>query len=276
MYISKLHLQGFKSFLHKTDLEFGEGVTAVVGPNGCGKSNIVDAIRWILGEQKISSLRSTKMEDIIFNGTKNRKPLSYCEASMLIHNNRGILPVEFNDVEIARRLYRSGESEFYINKTLCRLRDIQNLFVDTGMSSNAYSVIELKMVDSILSHNASDRRQMFEEAAGINHYKQQRKVTLSKMESTRVDMERVNDILLEVNNTIKNLRLQVKRFERYEKLIDKQKVLNIETASAEIQLIKSKQEPLEEKLNQIKSKQSRLSGQMNLDELLIKKKTICI
>ena len=161
------------------------------------------------------------MEDIIFNGTKNRKPLSYCEASMLIHNNRGILPVEFNDVEIARRLYRSGESEFYINKTICRLKDIQNLFVDTGMSSNAYSVIELKMVDSILSHNASDRRQMFEEAAGINHYKQERQAALRKMDSTRSDIERVNDILLGVNNTIKNLRLQVKRFERYEKLIEK-------------------------------------------------------
>ena len=180
MYISKLHLEGFKSFLNKTDLEFGEGVTVVVGPNGCGKSNIVDAIRWVLGEQKISILRSTKMEDVIFNGTKTRKPLSFCEASMLIHNNRGILPIEYNDVEISRRLYRSGESEFYINKTLCRLKDIQNLFVDTGMSSNAYSVIELKMVDSILSHNASDRRQMFEEAAGINHYKQQRQAALNQ------------------------------------------------------------------------------------------------
>ena len=271
MYISKLHLQGFKSFLHKTDLEFGEGVTAVVGPNGCGKSNIVDAIRWVLGEQKISILRSAKIEDIIFNGTKNRKPLSCCEASMLIHNNRGTLPVEFNDVEISRRLYRSGESEFYINKTLCRLKDIQNLFVDTGMSSNAYSVIELKMVDSILSNNASERREMFETAAGINHYKQQRQAALKKMDSTHADMERVNDILMEVNNTIKNLRLQVGRFERYEKLIEKQKVLNIESAGAEIQLIKSKQAPLKEKLNQIKSQQSSLSGQMNLDETLTEK-----
>ena len=174
MHISKLKLQGFKSFLNKTDLNFGAGVTAVVGPNGCGKSNIVDAIRWVLGEQKNSILRSNKMEDVIFNGTKSRKPLSFCEASLLIHNSREILPIEYNDVEISRRLYRSGESEFYINKNLCRLKDIQNLFVDTGMSSNAYSVIELKMVDSILSHNANDRRKMFEEAAGINKYKQQR------------------------------------------------------------------------------------------------------
>ena len=147
MHISKLKLQGFKSFLNKTNLNFGEGVTAVVGPNGCGKSNIVDAIRWILGEQKISILRSNKMEDVIFNGTKSRKPLSFCEASLLIHNSREILPIEYNDVEISRRLYRSGESEFYINKNLCRLKDIHNLFVDTGMSTNAYSVIELKMIE---------------------------------------------------------------------------------------------------------------------------------
>ena len=268
MYISKLNLQGFKSFLNKTDLNFGEGVTAVVGPNGCGKSNIVDAIRWVLGEQKISVLRSVKMEDVIFNGTKNRKPLGFCQVSMLIHNNRGILPIEYNDVEISRRLYRSGESEFYINKTHCRLKDIQNLFVDTGMSSNAYSVIELKMVDSILSHNASDRRKMFEEAAGINNYKQQRQAALRKITATRADMERVNDIIVEVNNSIKNLNLQVKRFERFKKLTEKHKTLTIEVAHAEIQLINNKQIPLHEKLGQIKSKQSSLSGQMNIDETL--------
>ena len=204
MYISKLKLQGFKSFLNKTDLNFGEGVTAVVGPNGCGKSNIVDAIRWVLGEQKISILRSNKMEDVIFNGTENRKPLSFCEASLLIHNSREILPIEYNDVEISRRLYRSGESEFYINKNLCRLKDIQNLFVDTGMSSNAYSVIELKMVDSILSHNANDRRMLFEEAAGINNYKHQKMDAIRTMKTTNEDMERVNDIILEINNSINN------------------------------------------------------------------------
>ena len=268
MYISKLNLQGFKSFLNKTDLNFGEGVTAIVGPNGCGKSNIVDAIRWVLGEQKNSILRSVKMEDVIFNGTKNRKPLGFCQVSMLIHNNRGILPIEYNDVEISRRLYRSGESEFYINKTLCRLKDIQNLFVDTGMSSNAYSVIELKMVDSILSHNASDRRKMFEEAAGINNYKQQRQAALREITATRIDMERVNDIIVEVNNSINNLNLQVKRFKRFKKITEQHKTLTIEIASAEIQLINNKQIPLQEKLGQLKSKQSSLSGQMNLDETL--------
>ena len=150
------------------------GLTGIVGPNGCGKSNLVEAFRFVMGELAPKQMRGSELDDVIFNGTKNRKPLGFCQVSMLIHNNRGILPIEYNDVEISRRLYRNGESEFYINKTLCRLKDIQNLFVDTGMSSNAYSVIELKMVDSILSHNASDRRKMFEEAAGINNYKQQR------------------------------------------------------------------------------------------------------
>jgi len=269
LYISKIHLQGFKSFLHKTDLEFGSGVTAVVGPNGCGKSNIVDAIRWVLGEQKTSLLRSAKMEDIIFNGTKNKKPLSYCEASMLIHNDMGILPLEYNDVEIARRHYRSGESEFYINNTLCRLKDIQNLFVDTGMSSNAYSVIELKMVDSILSNNTVDRRQMFEEAAGINNYKQQRKTAIKKMETTQYDMERINDIILEVNKTIKNLQLQVTRYRRHEKLTEKLESLNIIKASTEIQTIKEEQLPINKNIKKLKAVQLSVSNQMNIDEALI-------
>ena len=268
MYISKLKLQGFKSFFNKTDLNFGDGVTAVVGPNGCGKSNIVDAIRWVLGEQKISILRSNKMQDVIFNGTKNRKPLSFCEVSLLIHNIQEILPIEYNDVEISRRLYRSGESEFYINKNLCRLKDIHNLFVDTGMSSDAYSVIELKMVDSILSHNANDRRKMFEEAAEINNYKQQRQAALNKITATRQDMERVNDIMIEVNNSIKNLRSQVRRFERYDTLNKDLKKLNIEVAQIEIHQLARKQAPLQDKLNQIKAKQSNLSGQMNFDETL--------
>ena len=271
MFISKIHLQGFKSFLYKTDLKFGPGVTAVVGPNGCGKSNIVDAIRWVLGEQKTSLLRSVKMEDIIFNGTKNKKALSFCEASMLINNNMNILPMEYRNVEILRRLYRNGESEYYINKTLCRLKDIQNLFIDTGMSSNAYSVIELKMVDTILSNNAEERRQMFEEAAGINHYKQQRMAALKKMHLTQSDMERINDIMVEVNNNIKSLKLKIIQYVKCEKLNKKQKDLNIKNAQAEIQIIKEKQVPKEQKLNNLRGIQTRLSGQMNIDEELIEK-----
>ena len=171
MYISELTMHGFKSFAKKDVVHFGEGITAIVGPNGCGKTNIVDAIRWVLGEQKHSILRSGKKEDIIFNGAKNIKPLSVCEVSLTVHNNKGKLPIEYNDIEIGRRLFRSGESEYFMNRTPCRLKDIHDLFVDTGMGSDAYSVIELKMIEQILSETGDDRRRMFEQASGINKYK---------------------------------------------------------------------------------------------------------
>ncbi|MCK5331776.1 MAG: AAA family ATPase, partial [Candidatus Marinimicrobia bacterium] len=171
MYISELKIQGFKSFVKKTSLRFGEGITAVVGPNGCGKTNIVDAIRWVLGEQKSSVLRGGKLEDVIFNGAEGLKPLGMCEVSLTVHNNKGKLPIEYNDVEISRRAYRDGESEYFINRTPCRLKDIHDLFIDTGMGADAYSVIELSMIESILSETRDDRKRMFEEAAGINKYK---------------------------------------------------------------------------------------------------------
>ena len=167
MYISNLIIQGFKTFLPKTKLVFDNGITCIVGPNGCGKTNIVDAIRWILGEQKTSVLRSIKMNDIIFNGSKNRKPISFCEVSLVIHNDKGRLPVEYTDVEIKRRYYRSGESEYFINKAPCRLKDINDLFIDTGIGPDAYSVIELKMIENILSQNTSERRKLIEEAPAM-------------------------------------------------------------------------------------------------------------
>ncbi|HAP35546.1 MAG TPA: chromosome segregation protein SMC, partial [Bacteroidetes bacterium] len=170
MYLSKLEIVGFKSFANKVNLSFDAGLTAIVGPNGCGKTNVVDAIRWALGEQKPSRLRSDKMEDVIFNGTKNRKPLGMADVSLTIENTKGILPSEYKEVVITRRVYRSGESEYYLNKTLCRLKDIKDLFMDTGMGSDAYSVIELKMVETILSDKADERRRLFEEAAGVTKY----------------------------------------------------------------------------------------------------------
>ena len=269
MYISKLKIQGFKSFLNKTELNFGEGITTVVGPNGCGKTNIVDAIRWILGEQKTSVLPSNKMEDVIFNGTKNRKPVGMCEASLTIHNNVGMLPTEYTDVEITRRLFRSGESEYLLNKTPCRLKDIQELFIDTGMSSNAYSVIELKMIDSILSHNADDRREMFEEAAGINQYKKQRQSTFRKLESTMVDVTRVNDIISEVDGTLRNLRLQLKRYDRHQKMTADLKSNHILLAQAEIQQIQADRLPLEKTLQSGRGQQQVIAGQLSLEESLI-------
>ena len=158
MYLSKIDIVGFKSFANKIHLKFDTGITAIVGPNGCGKTNVVDAIRWVLGEQKPTTLRSDKMEDVIFNGTKNRKPISFADVSLTIENTKGILPIEYSEVKITRRVYRSGDSEYLLNDTVCRLKDIRDLFMDTGMGSDAYSVIELKMVETILSDRTDDRR----------------------------------------------------------------------------------------------------------------------
>ena len=230
MYISELNIHGFKSFAKKEKIKFGEGVTVIVGPNGCGKTNIVDAIRWVLGEQKYSVLRTGKMGDVIFNGADNLKPLSVCEAFLTVHNNKGKLPVEYNDVEIGRRIYRNGDSEYFINKRPCRLKDIHDLFVDTGMGSDAYSVIELKMIEEILSETADDRKRMFEEAAGINKYKQQRRSAMRKFDAVGQDLERINDIVQEVEQQVHSLNLQLKRFKRHEKLNEELKNKEIDLA----------------------------------------------
>ncbi|MCX8010486.1 MAG: AAA family ATPase, partial [Ignavibacteria bacterium] len=218
MYLSKLEIFGFKSFANKTEINFTDGITSIVGPNGSGKTNIVDAIRWVLGEQRTSMLRSDKMENVIFNGTRNRKPLGMAEVSLTIHNNKNILPIEYTDVTITRRIYRSGESEYLLNKNICRLKDIQNLFMDTGMSSNAYSVIELKMVEDILSNKADERRVLFEEAAGVNKYKHRRKAAIRKLEAVQLDLNRVNDIYVEVQRKVNSLERQSKKAEVYTNL----------------------------------------------------------
>ena len=253
MYISELNLHGFKSFAKKEKIKFGEGVTVIVGPNGCGKTNIVDAIRWVLGEQKYSVLRSGKMGDVIFNGADGLKPLSVCEAYLTVHNNRGKLPIEYTDIEIGRRVYRDGESEYFINKTPCRLKDIHDLFVDTGMGSDAYSVIELKMIEQILSETADDRKRMFEEAAGINKYKQQRQSALRKFDAVQRDLDRVNDIVQEVEQKAKSLSLQLKRFNRHEKLSKELFDVEIELAYVRVHDYESELIPLKKSVSDTQS-----------------------
>ncbi len=217
MQLSKLEIKGFKSFADKIVINFDEGVTGIVGPNGCGKSNVVDSIRWVLGEQKTSALRSEKMENIIFNGTNQRSPLQMAEVSLTINNTKNLLPTEYSQVTITRRLYRSGESEYLLNGVTCRLKDITNLFLDTGVASNSYSIIELGMVDDLLNDRDNSRRMLFEEAAGISKFKKRKKETLKKLEDTDADLERVDDLLFEIEKNMKSLEKQAKQTETYYK-----------------------------------------------------------
>ena len=237
MYLSKLEIFGFKSFPEKTTIEFDSGVAAIVGPNGSGKSNIVDAIRWVLGEQGDKALRSEKREDVVFNGTSKRKPLSIAEVSLTIQNNKNILPTEYGEVQIARRFFRSGETEYYLNGTKVRLKDIKNLFVDTGIGPDAYSVIELKMVDAILSSVKNERRKLFEEAAGIVSYKYNRDLTIKRLESVKESLNRVNDIIREKQRNVNAMERQVKRVEEAKIVFEELKNLEIVVSNYEFKMM---------------------------------------
>jgi chromosome segregation protein len=269
MYLSKLEIFGFKSFAQKVNLTFDEGLTAIVGPNGCGKTNVVDAIRWALGEQRPTTLRSDKMEDVIFNGTKSRKPLNVAEVSITIENTKGILPTEYSEVTITRRVFRSGESEYYLNKTLCRLKDIRDLFMDTGMGSDAYSVIELKMVESILSDNSDERRRLFEESAGVTKYKYRRKEATRRLEVVRQDLTRVNDIIRGVEKAVNSLERQAQKAEKYNELVKQLQALEIELLNREYSNVVLKIEPLAQQLSVAVDEKNRLEVEVNQEEALL-------
>ncbi|MEX0679931.1 MAG: chromosome segregation protein SMC [Balneolales bacterium] len=248
MYLAELELQGFKSFASKTRVKFDSGITAIVGPNGCGKSNIVDALRWVLGEQRPSLLRSAAMTNVIFNGTAAKKALGLAEVSVTIINNRGSLPTEFSDVTITRRLYRSGESEYLLNRKQCRLKDITDLFMDTGMGSNAYSVIELNMVEDILDDKNNDRRKLFEEAAGITKFKERKKQTLKKLSDTRADLQRMEDILVEIRKKTRSLQAQASRAERAQKYREELEFLDHAVSKQEYDHVQNELNPLLERI----------------------------
>ncbi|HTE33003.1 MAG TPA: AAA family ATPase, partial [Chryseolinea sp.] len=230
MQLAKLEIKGFKSFADKIVINFDEGITGIVGPNGCGKSNVVDSIRWVLGEQKTSALRSEKMENVIFNGTSQRGAQQMAEVSLTINNTKNILPTEYSQITITRRLYRSGESEYLLNGVICRLKDITNLFLDTGVASNSYAIIELGMVDDLLNDKDNSRRMLFEEAAGISKFKKRKKETLKKLEDTDTDLERVEDLLFEIEKNMKSLEKQAKQTENYYKLKEEYKDKSIHLA----------------------------------------------
>jgi len=269
MYLSKLDIYGFKSFAHKVEVTFDSGMTAIVGPNGCGKTNIVDAIRWVLGEQKTSTLRSDKMEDVIFNGTERRKPLNVAEVLLTIENTKGILPTEYSEVTIGRRLYRSGESEYLLNGTVCRLKDIIDLFMDTGMGANAYSVIELKMVETILSDKADDRRRLFEEAAGVTRYKHRRKEAYRRLEHVQQDLMRVNDIIKEVQKTVNSLERQAKKAEEHKQISAELRKLEIDLIEREYSSVNEQHNSLDTKLQVALSDKNRIDEELKRHEALL-------
>ncbi len=269
MYISKLEIVGFKSFASKTVMQFGNGITAVIGPNGCGKSNIVDAIRWVLGEQKTHLLRSEQMVDVIFSGSKNRKPLNYAEVTLTLHNDDGQLGIAYTDVQVGRRLYRDGSSEYLLNEVPVRLKDIQNLFVDTGMNTNAYSVIELRMVEEILNEDRTQRKLLFEEAAGINKYKSQRKSAQRKLDATKEDLARLEDIVYEVENNVRSLKRQLGRYERYETYAEELKKLDITRSQAQWYAYEDEILPLEKQLNNKQIQNEETGKQLGIEEAML-------
>ena len=271
MELTKLEVKGFKSFGEKVIINFDKGITGIVGPNGCGKSNVVDAIRWVLGEQKISTLRSEKMENIIFNGTKTRKAQQMAEASITFENTKNVLPTEYSTVTVTRRYYRSGDSEYLLNGVPCRLKDITNLFLDTGIASHSYAIIELGMVDEILNDKDNSRRHLFEEAAGISKFRIRKKETLRKLEATDADLERVEDLLYEIQKNMRSLERQAKQTERYFKLKEEYKELSLRLSRKSITRQKEQLSTLNQQIEAENDKKLSFSKQIAEKEAAIEK-----
>lgn len=245
MLLKSLEILGFKSFAERTKFVFDGGITGIVGPNGCGKSNVVDSIRWVLGEQKTRNLRSDKMENIIFNGTQKKRKGNFAEVSLTFENTKNLLPTEYTTVTITRKLYRSGESEYQINGVSCRLKDIHSLFMDTGVSSDSYAIIELKMVDEILTNKDNERRKFFEEAAGISKYKIRKRQTLKKLQDTDADLERVEDLLFEIEKNLKTLERQARRTQKYFEIKEQYRLTSSQYAYLTMGTIREKQKQIE-------------------------------
>ncbi len=271
MYLNKLEIIGFKSFADKVGVDFDSGITAIVGPNGCGKTNIVDAVRWVIGEQKASVLRSSTMENVIFNGTKNRKPLGYAQVSLTIENTKGILPSEYSEITITRRCFRDGQSNYLLNGVTCRLKDITALFMDTGMGADAYSVIELKMVNDILSHRTQDRRKLFEEAAGITKYKERRREALYKLELAR---ESLNEANIEIRNrqrTVNAYERIAQKQQEAKEIADKLKVLEIEYHRRSLSRLVDETRQVETELVEKEKERETLQAELSENESIIDK-----
>lgn len=260
MYLKSIEVHGFKSFAHKLKFDFHNGITGIVGPNGSGKSNVADAVRWVLGEQRIKQLRGGTMQDVIFSGTENRKPLSYASVAITLDNSDHQLPIDYEEVTVTRKLYRSGESEYLINGSTCRLKDVNELFYDTGIGKEGYSIIGQGQIDKILSGKPEERRELFDEAAGIVKFKRRKNTSVKKLEEERQNLLRVNDILAELEKQIGPLERQSEKAREYLKKKEALKTYDINMFLLETERLKDLSGQVEDKLKLTKEELEQASA----------------
>jgi chromosome segregation protein len=256
MRLKTLRLHGFKSFADRTQVDFREGVTAIVGSNGCGKSNIADAIRWVLGEQRASAIRGARMDEVIFQGTARRRPLSFAEVSLLFSNEEGRIALPQTEIEVSRKVFREGGSEYSLNRAACRLRDIHGLLRDTGLGSNAYAIIEAGMIETLLSDRAEERRALFEEAAGVGRYKDSRQAAQRRLEAAQVDVARLDDLIAEVDSKVRSLARQKRRAQRHRDLRSRRLDLEVAVALHELEETARALQEGEQRRNELRNGES--------------------
>ncbi len=274
MRLKSLEIKGFKSFADKTIVSFDEGITGIIGPNGCGKSNIIDSIRWVIGESKISALRSENLDSLVFNGSKTRNASSMAEVSLTFENTKNLLPTEFSTITVTRRYYKNGESEYRLNDVACRLKDIHNLFMDTGVSTDSYAIIELGMVDDIIKDKDNSRRKMLEQAAGITIYKTRKKEAKNKLDATEQDLSRIEDLLFEINNQLKTLENQAKKAEKYFEIKKDYQETAIELAIASLEGFNLSYKELTEQQETETDKKIQLEAQIALEEAALEQERL--
>ena len=274
MRLKSLEIKGFKSFADKTVVRFDEGITGIIGPNGCGKSNIIDSIRWVIGESKISALRSENLDSLVFNGSKTRNASSMAEVSLTFENTKNLLPTEFSTITVTRRYYKNGESEYRLNDVACRLKDIHNLFMDTGVSTDSYAIIELGMVDDIIKDKDNSRRRMLEQAAGITIYKTRKKEAKNKLDATEQDLSRIEDLLFEINNQLKTLENQAKKAEKYFEIKKDYQETAIELAIASLEGFNVSYKELTEQQETETDKKFQLEAQIALEEAALEQERV--
>ncbi len=274
MRLKSLEIKGFKSFADKTVVNFDEGITGIIGPNGCGKSNIIDSIRWVIGEQKISALRSENLEALVFNGSRTRSASGLAEVSLTFENTKNLLPTEFSTVTVTRKFYKNGESEYRLNDVSCRMKDIHNLFMDTGISTDSYAIIELGMVDDIIRDKENSRRRMLEQAAGITIYKTRKKEAKAKLDATEGDLNRIEDLLFEINNQLKTLENQAKKAEKYYEIKKDYKEVSLELAKASLEGFNDTYKGLNEQHEIEVDKKFQLEAQIATEEAAIEQEKV--